>query len=145
VRFCPTEVHTENHFGPVLRFGTAGAGLDIDIRVVGVHLTREHPPKFERRKTFFETVKIANDFGNGIAVVLLLGERQKIARVREACAKFVKRNDNLPERRTFLAKRLSFVGFVPDIGLLEFTLDLGQSLSLAFVVKGTPSTHSCVQ
>ncbi len=76
VRFRPTKVHTENHFGPVLRFSTAGAGLNIDIRVVGIHLTREHPPKFKRRKTFLEIVKIADDLRDGIAVVLLLGERQ---------------------------------------------------------------------
>ena len=49
------------------------------------------------------------------------------------------------ERRAFLPQCLSTLRLIPDIGLFEFTLNLGQSLSLAFVVKDTPSTHSCVQ
>ncbi len=92
-----------------------------------------------------DTAKIADDLSDRIAVVLLLGERQQICRVREACAKFIERNDNLLERSTFLTKRLRSFRLVPDVGLLEFALYLGQSLCLAFVVKGTPSTHACAQ
>ena len=38
----PARVHAQQHRGPVLALGAAGAGVDFEIGVVGVGLAREH-------------------------------------------------------------------------------------------------------
>ena len=40
---------------------------------------------------------------------------------------------------TFLTKRLRSFGIVPDIRLLQLSVDFDQSLALGFEVKDTPS------
>ena len=45
----------------------------------------------------------------------------------------------------FLTQRLGPLGFVPDIRLFEFSLNLGQALRLALIVKDTSSTHQSVR
>src|SRR6185369_7196336 len=41
VAFAPTRIHALQHLGPILAFGSAGAGVDFDIGVVGVRLSSE--------------------------------------------------------------------------------------------------------
>jgi hypothetical protein len=58
----PTQVHAQQHVGPVLRLGTARAGLDIQIGVVGVHLVAEHTAKFK----LFQRCAQALDFSGNV-------------------------------------------------------------------------------
>ena len=41
VRLGPAHIHAQQHLGPVLRLGAAGAGVDFEIAVVGVGLARQ--------------------------------------------------------------------------------------------------------
>ena len=41
VRLGPAHVHAQQHLRPVLALGAAGAGVDLEIGVVGVGLARE--------------------------------------------------------------------------------------------------------
>jgi hypothetical protein len=143
--FRPAQVHAQDHLGPVLCLGAAGARLDIDIGVIGVHLAREHAPEFEPGQPLLETAEIRLDFGYRIGIVFLDCEFQQFAGIVEAGAQFVEDNDNLFELRTLLAERLGAIGFIPYIGLFELALDLGQAFRLAVVVKDTSSTQRCVQ
>jgi hypothetical protein len=145
MRLGPAEIHAKNHFGPVLRLGSAGAGLNIDIRVTGVHLTREHALEFEGGETFLETAEVTHDLAHGVAIVFLFGQRQQFLRIDQPRRQFVNQQDNLLKCSALLPQRLRSIRLIPDIGLLKFALYLGQSLCLAFVVKDTPSTHACVQ
>ena len=47
----PARVHAQQHRGPVLAFGAAGAGMDFEIGVVAVRLARQHglQPQLLRR------------------------------------------------------------------------------------------------
>ena len=42
----PTQVHAQQDVGPVLGFGTAGTGLDVQVGVVRVHFVAEHAAEF---------------------------------------------------------------------------------------------------
>ena len=46
--FGPAQVHSEQHFRPVLRFGATGAGLDVEEGITGVEFAREHATKLQR-------------------------------------------------------------------------------------------------
>ncbi len=77
---------------------------------------------------------------NGI--VLLLGSKiEQLGRISEAGLEFVERDNDLLETRPLPAERLGSVGLAPDIGLLQFALDLGQPFRLLLVVKDTSSTR----
>ena len=41
VRLGPAHIHAQQHLGPILRFGAAGAGMDFEIAVVAVGLARQ--------------------------------------------------------------------------------------------------------
>jgi len=44
-----------------------------------------------------------------------------------------------------LAESLCAIGLVPDVGLFEFALDLGQAFGLVVVVKDTSSALRCAR
>jgi hypothetical protein len=52
---------------------------------------------------------------------------------------------DLLEGRPFLSQSLRLFRLVPDVGLLQFALDLRQALCPAFVVKGTPLARWCAR
>jgi hypothetical protein len=145
VRFRPAQIHPQDHLGPVLRFRSAGTGLDFEIRITRIHLTREHPSELEACNPALEGGDIAFDFGNRFGIFLLHGESEEFARVGEAARYLVEADDNLLEPCTLLAERLRALGFVPDVGLLEFALDFGQAFRFTIVVKDTSSTHRHVR
>jgi hypothetical protein len=141
----PAQVHPEEHFRPVLCLRTAGTRLDIEVRVVGVHLAGEHAPELEALDARFEAAQVALDFRGGIRIVFLDREREQFARVLQAVRDLVEPGYDLLQPGPLLAERLRALRFVPDIRLFQFALDLDQPLRLLFVVKDTSSTRLCVQ
>ena len=137
----PTQVHAQYHFGPILSFCSARTGLDIDKGALEIHFAREHAPKFQSRKFRFEIDEVANHLINSTAVVLFDCHFQQFTRILETRRQVLQGNDDLFEGRALLPERLRSIRFVPDIGLLEFALNLGQAFRLAVIVKDTPSTR----
>jgi hypothetical protein len=145
VRLGPAQVHPQDHLGPVLRLGAAGAGLDIEIGVIVVHLPREHPAKLESCHLFLELAKVGDYLGRRTLVVFLEREFQQLTRIVQSRFQLVQSDYDLLESRTLLPQRLRALRVVPDVRYLEFPLDLCQALCLAVVVKDTSSTHRRVQ
>jgi hypothetical protein len=92
----------------------------------------------------FEALDIGHERIQRVAIVLFHYEFQQAACVCKASCQRIQGCDNLLELRPFLAEGLGTVGFVPDIGLFELALDLGQAFRLGVVVKDTPLTQSRV-
>src|ERR1700735_5366163 len=61
VRGAPAKVHAQQHLGPVLRLGAAGAGLDVQERAMRVHLAAEHALELELAYPRLELTGIALD------------------------------------------------------------------------------------
>ena len=96
VAFGPAEIHTEQHFGPVLRFGAAGAGVDGHDGVAAVVLTGEEHAGFEMAENFGEALELAFDIAvDGFAFPRQFEERIEI--VGHALATFVVAGDGLFE------------------------------------------------
>ena len=47
LRLAPAQVHPQQHFSPILRFGATRPRLNIEISVVLVNLAREHAAKLQ--------------------------------------------------------------------------------------------------
>jgi len=140
----PPQIHAQQHLGPVLCLRAARTGLNVEVCIAGVHFAREHAPELETRQQGFEAFEVMAYLGESLRVVLLGGEIIQLRRVPETRRQLVERVDDLFQASAFLSQRLGAFGLVPDVGLLEFASDLGQSFGFAFVVKDTPSTHRSV-
>jgi hypothetical protein len=145
VRLGPPQVHAQQHFGPVLRLGAARSRLDVEVGVVGIHLTGKHAPELETGNALLEAAEVTDDFGDGRGVVFFYREFEQFTGIGKAGRELVETDDDLFQLRPFLPERLRTFGLVPDIGLLELALDFGQALGLRIVVKDTSSTHRSVR
>jgi hypothetical protein len=47
MRIRPFQIHAQQHGRPVLSLGAAGTGLNVEKRIVRVHLARKHALEFE--------------------------------------------------------------------------------------------------
>ena len=145
MRFSPAQVHSQYHFRPVLSLGTTGAGLDVEVRVVGVHVTRKHAPELEACNLLLESAEIGGQLVDRVLVAFFQRHFEQLAGVTEAGLQLVEADNHVFQLRAFLPERLGAPGIVPYIGFFEFPLDLGQAFRLAIVVKDTSSTHRSVQ
>lgn len=89
--------------------------------------------------------EIGHDFIDGCGVIFLDRKIQQFAGVSETSTQRVESGDNLFQSCSLLPQRLRPIRIVPDIGLFELALDLGQPFRLGLVVKGTSSTRQCVR
>ena len=144
MRLCPAQVHAQKHFCPVLRFGAAGTGLDIQECIIGIQLAGKHAAEFERANLLLEGAQVADDFIGRVLIILVCGELEQLSGIGETGAQFIENDYDLFELGPLLPQCLGPLGIIPDIRLFEFALDFGQAFRLAFVVKDTPSTHRCV-
>ncbi|KPW50728.1 Uncharacterized protein ALO88_05605 [Pseudomonas syringae pv. antirrhini] len=134
----PAQVHTQQDVGPVLGFGAAGTGLDVQIGVVGVHLATEHAAEFE----LFQRGTQALDFGShvvdGSLVFFFGGHQQQVFGVDQPGGHFVQGFDDLRQQRALAPQLLSVGRVVPDIGIFELAVYFGQTIMFVIVVKDTP-------
>ena len=145
MRFGPTQIHAENHVGPVLRFGATGAGLNIDKRIVIVHFAAEHSTKFEGGEAPFEAGQVRREFVDGTLVLFFERQDEQLMRIGKRGRQLIKASDDFLQLRALLAQRLGPLRLVPDVRLFQLPLHLGQAFGLALIVKDTPSTHLCAR
>jgi hypothetical protein len=141
----PAQIHPEKHFRPVLRLGAAGARLDVEVRIIRVHLAGEHAPELQALHARFEALQVAFDFCCRIRIALLDGERQQFTGILQSVRDLVQPGDDLFQPGPLLSECLRALGVVPDIRLLQLALDLDQPFRLLLVVKDTSSTRRCVR
>ena len=135
----PAQIHAQQHLGPVLRLGAAGARLDIEEGVGGVHRPGEHPLEFECAQALVERVQIGLDRGGGFLVLFLGRELQQLGRVVQTGAQRLQSAHLVLETSALLAECLRLIRIVPDLGIFELAVDFFQALALGVKVKDTPS------
>jgi hypothetical protein len=121
--FAVAQVHAQQHRRPVLRFGAAGAGLDVDEAVQRVGRVVEHAPEFKSGNLFLDTVDVGNHRQQRLVVVFLARHLEQFAGIAQAIANPVQRQHDIFQRPLLAAKFLRAFGVVPDLRVLEFALD----------------------
>ena len=135
----PAQVHAQQDVGPVLGLGTAGASLDIEVAVVGVHLVAEHAAELELLENFAQALDFGHDVVHGAFVVFFGGHFQQIARIGQATGQVVDGFDDLRQGSAFTAQALGVFGLVPDVRVFEFAVYFDETIMLLIVVKDTPN------
>ncbi|MNL24760.1 hypothetical protein D3C87_1462080 [compost metagenome] len=134
----PAQVHAQQDVGPVLGFGAAGTGLDVQVRVVRVHFMAEHAAEFQLGQIFLETGQLGDDIAHCAFVVFFNGHVQQVAAIGQTRVQFVQGIDDLRQRSALAAQFLGVFRFVPDTRIFKLAIDFSQTLMLLIVVKDTP-------
>ena len=134
----PAHIHPKQHLGPVLRLGSAGTGLNIDIGIVLIELAREHAAKFEFRNGLLGNLEIADDISEKLLVVLARSELEQFRRIVQRSFERRDRLDDIGQRCPLPAESLGALRIRPDGGIFQLALDLLEPFTLDIVVKDTP-------
>ena len=138
VLFTPSKIHAQQHLRPILGLGSSRTRLDIEKRITGVHLAREHPTKFKLRNLLGIAVQIPRDGSNGFFVAFLGGHLQQIGGVLQPRLQLIQYQHDSFEISPFLTQGLRALLVLPNVRIFEFALDLYQAIFLFRVVKDTP-------
>jgi len=97
----------------------------------------EHPPELEPADGLLDAGDVVAHGDERRIVALGARQLEQLAAVREIAVDVAKRADDRLERLLLPAERLRALGIVPDLGVLELALDLGQPRRLDLEVKDT--------
>jgi len=115
--FAIAQVLAQQHRGPVLGFGAAGAGLDVDEAVGVVHRVAEHPAEFHRFDDLPDLFGVrAHRFEGGV-VAFFARHREQVGGVKQVGSGFFQRQHDAFERFFLLAQILGAFLVVPDRGV----------------------------
>ena len=124
--FRPAREHPQQHLGPVLRVGTARAGVHLADRVALVVLAREERAQLEPVELAGERGDAALDLG--LLGVVALFARQLVQRleVGEAAFEIVDELDVVADARHLGRHAPGGVGIVPEVGARGVGLEVGE-------------------
>ena len=128
---------------PVLRFGAAGTGLDIEKAVVRIHRIRKHAAELEIDHGLFEVEGVIGDRLQRGVVVFLAGHRKEFVGVLQVLIEFCQGADGGFERLALAAEVLRAFGIAPDGGVFAELYDFFEAFALRFEVKDTSAVRRC--
>jgi len=119
VGFTPAQVHAQQYLSPILGFGTAGTGLDIQIGTIDIHLTAEHTAKLHLFQQGHQAGDFLFDFRYGFFVILSGSQFQQIAGIDGTDVQLLNSVNPTLQSRSFASQFLGAVGIVPDAGFCQ--------------------------
>src|SRR6266567_1040191 len=135
------EIHPQQHRGPVLCFGAAASGLDVDEARVGIHRIVEHPAEFHVVDDSLERCNVACQRFERRVVALASRELEQLDAVLEPHVQVRQRSDHAVELLLFLAELLRPRRLVPDLRILELPHHGLEARRLHIEVKDTSANR----
>lgn len=139
VVFGPAGVHAQQHRGPVLAFGTAGAGVDLEIGIEPVGLARQQRFELAAADFLFQVFQRGFGFRDHALVVLGFTEFDHADIVLELALDLADAGQRILQRGPLLHQLLRFLRVVPEIGVFGELVQLRQARSGLFDVKDASS------
>ena len=137
-RFCAQrDVHAEQHLGPVLRVGAAGAGVDLADRVALVVLTAEQRAQLEPVELGRDLRDPVRDLTFDRVVALFASELEQRLEVGDALAQVVDELDVGADARLLGRDLARLVLVVPQLGIGGFGVELLEPLRAPRRCAGT--------
>ncbi len=118
--FGPARVHAEQHLRPVLAFGAAGAGMDLDIGVVGVGLAGEQRLDLGRARLVARGLQRGLGLGDDGVVAFGLAHLDQFEIVVEGGFELAVAADRFLQPRALAHHVLRGGGVVPEVGIFGF-------------------------
>ena len=112
--------------------------MNIDKGIGCIHFAGKHAAEFQGSQSFLDPANILFYRGEGIDIALFVRQFQQISCIANPGSDNVDTLYFLLQARPFATQFLGTRGVVPDIRLLQLTLDFGQAFTFGVVVKDTP-------
>ena len=128
----PARVHAQQHAGPVLAFGAAGAGMDFEIGVVGVGFARQQRFELAPRGLGLERLEHRLGLGDDALILLGIAELDHGDLVVEIALDPADGVELIVERVALLHHALGAGGVVPERRIFGLRVQLGEA-RLGFV------------
>ena len=135
----PARVHAQQHAGPVLALGAAGAGMDFEIGVVGVGLARQQRFELAPRGFGLEPLERAFGFGDDALILLGLAEFDHADVIVELALDPADGVELVLERVALLHHALGACGVVPEVGVFGLRVQFGEARLGCIEVKDASS------
>jgi hypothetical protein len=135
----PARVHAQQHVGPVLALGAAGAGMDFQEAIEAVGLAGQQRLQLAPRHLGLEPLERRFSIGHDVGVVLNLAELDHADVILDLALDAAKRRQLLLQRRALLHQPAGALGIVPQIGIFGEVIQLGEAGARLVEVKDASS------
>ena len=122
----PAHVHAQQHVGPILALGAAGAGMDFEIGIVVVGLAGEQRLQLAARDFGLELAQRRFGFGDDLLIVLGVAELDQHHLIVELLLDARERVELIVERGALLHHAAGALRIVPEIGIFGLTVQFGE-------------------
>ena len=120
----PARVHAAKHFGPVIALGSARPGVDFDIGVVRIGLTRQQGCHFVAFRPLGHHRKLRDTIIDHAVIALGFGHFHQLDCVIKFGLNCPRRTDSFLEPPTFAHDDLSCLGIIPQRRILDHRIQL---------------------
>ena len=121
----PAHVHAQQHARPVGALGSAGAGMDFEIGVVGVGFARQQRLELAPFALGFQRLQRRDPLGFGRRIAFHLAELDQRPRVVELAIDLGERPQPVLEHRALAHDLLRRLGVVPETWVFRPGVELG--------------------
>ncbi len=135
----PARIHAQQHLGPVLALGAAGAGVHLEIGIEAVGLARQQRFQLAAGDFLLQVFQRGLGFSDNAGVVLGFAEFDHPDIVLELALDLADALQRILQRGPLLHQFLRLLGIVPEIGVLGELVQLGQTRRGLFDVKDASS------
>ena len=135
----PARVHAHEHVGPVLALGAAGAGMDLDVGIVGIGLARQQRLELASSDLGLELLERLFGLGDDLLIALGLAELDHGELVVELALDAADRGELVLERGALLHHALRALLVVPEVGIFGLLVELLQASARLVEVKDASS------
>ncbi len=142
--FGPTQVHAQQHVGPVLRIGAPGTGMHLAHRVLLVVLTGEQCSQLELVELATQRRERIGDLAFDGVVGLLASELEERVGIVDTSCQRLPPLDVVDDARQFARHLACAVGIVPEIGSGRLGLELRAYLARARRFAGSRARRRVV-
>ncbi len=135
----PARIHAQQHRGPVLALGAAGAGVNLEIGVEAVGLAAQQRLELAARDVLLQGFQRGLGFRHHAFIVLGLAEFDHADIVFELALDLADAAKRILQRGSLLHQLLRFLGIVPEIGIFGELVQLGEARRGCIDVKDASS------
>ena len=135
----PARIHAQQHRGPVLALGPAGAGMHLEVGVEAIGFPRQQRLQFAARDFLFQIFQRGLGLGNDALIVLGFAELDHADIILELALDLADAVERILQRGALLHQLLRLLRIVPEIGIFRELVQLRQTRRGFFNVKDASS------
>jgi len=139
VLFGPARVHAQQHRGPVLALGTAGAGVNLEIGIEAIGLASQQRFQFAARDFLFQRLQRGLGLGDHTFIVLGFAEFDHADIVLKLALDLADAGKRILQRGTLLHQFLRLLRIAPEIGIFGELVQLREACRGCIDVKDASS------